>query len=626
MQQFLCLREVGRDFGQPILLSVIIFFMSILSSAPGNAKPLSNNLLDNTPVTQAQQLEKQGNYQQAMDMYLLTAKILPPTRRGEWRSKAAEMALQAGNLMQADKIIKDTDEKSLQPESLARLHLVAANIAYTHQDHEQVIKLLDLPRKNLPAEMNDEILSLLSDSQEKTGNRRAHTALLIERYGEGDNDSYRLWNELMAFETQDLSRWFGETSDVLEKGWIELAYIAKTIPSKEALNAVLVQWEERYPKHPANTDQVEAVRNQQKIVPGELSQIAILLPTSGSLSHLADVIVDGIMAAKFNLTDPQTEVRFYDTNSSQDIYSLYQQATSEGAELIIGPMSKPLVDILATSPLTAPIITLNYGNNPELYNPNLFQFALLPEDEARQVAERITQDGLSKVGIVTPDSPWGERIAKAFNEHFTALEGTVVTTAKYGPQSYSFSTVIERAFKPSEEEGNGVGAEAIFMVAAPKQARILKPLLKFHYLGELPTYATSHVYSGPLSNTSNRDLNELIFTEIPWLLQETLDNTGDKKIPQVEELDELAHRHPRLFALGYDSLQLAADLHNLVQSYETQHVGLSGNLYIDSYNRVHRRLGLAQFRRGEPVTLALPLTSSLPPANSSTNEKPATRK
>ena len=630
MRQFIPLQG-NSEHGLRHFFILMALLTSILGSTLGHAKSKTDDPLANTPVAQAQRFEKQKNYQQAMDMYLLTAKMLTPDRRGKWRTKAAEMALRAGKMVQANKIVEGTNQNHLKPPSQARLRLVAAHIARSNRDYEKTIQLLDFPRAGLPQGMNKEILSLLGEAQQKTGNKQAHTAILIEHYDQSNENSDRLWNELMAFEVQDLSRWFGETNSRLEKGWVELAYIAKTTPSKEALNDTLQKWQQIYPKHPANRERLEAVHSQQKIVPGALNQIAILLPTTGPMSHLADVIVDGIMAAKFNLSDLQTEIRFYDTNASQDNYTLYEQAVFEGAELVIGPMSKPLVDILATSPLTAPILSLNYGNNYELYNPNLYQFALLPEDEARQIAERIMQDGLSQIGVVVPDSPWGERIAKAFNERSMELGNTVVTTAKYGTQSRDFSAVIEKAFQPSEEEENGAGAEAIFLVAAPKQARILKPLLKYHYLGELPTYATSHVYSGPLSNKSNRDLNGLIYSEIPWMLRDNADSDHNNSLPKAEDLDELDRRHPRLFAFGYDSLQLAANLHNLVQVNQVHHEGLTGNLYIDNRNHVHRRLGMAYFKRGKPVMLALPLSSSpetgtnsettAPPAD----EKPTTR-
>jgi outer membrane PBP1 activator LpoA protein len=618
----------AKERGPHWLLISLIFSVSLLSAASVDARSRAKNLLDNTPVAQAQSLEKQKNYQQATDMYLLTAKMLPPKMGEQWRSKAAEMAWRAGNLEQASKIIKATDESQLSPLPLARSRVISARIARHKRDFERVIKLLDFSRTGLPQRMNREILSLLAQAQQETGNSMAHTATLIERYGNGDTGSSdRLWTQLMALKTQDLSRWIGKSNNSLEKGWVELAYIAKTSPSKEALYDALVEWQQKHPQHPAHADRLDAVRNQQKIVPGNLNRIAVLLPATGPISHLSDVIIDGIMAAKFNLAETQMDVRIYDTAMSENVYSLYQQAIGEGAELVIGPMSKPLVDQLATSPLTVPILALNYGNNPELYNPNLYQFALLPEDEARQIAERMTQDGLSQVGIVAPDTPWGERIIAAFNEHGLELGISVAAVARYGAQSRDFSAAIEKAFKPTEE-GNGVGAEAIFLVAPPKQARLLKPLLKFHYLDDLPTYATSHAYSGTI-NRSDRDLNGLIFTEIPWLLKTDAEDTVNQQMPQLNELDELTRRYPRLFAFGYDSLQLAANLQQLVEAFEIQHEGLTGNLYIDDRNHIHRRLGLAHFVRGKPKVLALPLTSLLPEIDpflaSPLDEKPATR-
>ena len=243
----------------------VTLLASIAGSTLCDAKLKTGDPLANTPVAQAQHLEKQQNYQQAMDMYLLTAKMLAPERRGKWRTKAAEMALRAGNPIQARKIIDETDQSQLEPLPLARLRLVAAHIARADRDYKRIIQLLDFPRTSLPRGMNKEILSLLGEARQKTGDRQAHTSILIERFAHGDESSDRLWNELMAFEVQDLSRWFGETNSRLEKGWVELAYIAKTAPSKEALNNTLQKWQQIYPKHPANRDRLEAVRNHQKL-------------------------------------------------------------------------------------------------------------------------------------------------------------------------------------------------------------------------------------------------------------------------------------------------------------------------------------------------------------------------
>ena len=58
----------------------------------------------------------------------------------------------------------------------------------------------------------------------------------------------------------------------------------------------------------------------------------------------------------------------------------------------------------------------------------------------------------------------------------------------------------------------------MFLAATPQQARQIKPTLAFQYAGDLPVYATSHLYTGTNNPTQDQDLNGIRFCETPWLL------------------------------------------------------------------------------------------------------------
>ena len=42
--------------------------------------------------------------------------------------------------------------------------------------------------------------------------------------------------------------------------------------------------------------------------------------------------------------------------------------------------------------------------------------------------------------------------------------------------------------------------------------------MAFQYAGDLPVYATSHLYTGTNNPTQDQDLNGIRFCETPWLL------------------------------------------------------------------------------------------------------------
>ncbi len=64
----------------------------------------------------------------------------------------------------------------------------------------------------------------------------------------------------------------------------------------------------------------------------------------------------------------------------------------------------------------------------------LYQFALAPEDEARQAAERASLDGHTRALAMVPAGAWGARQLQAFTDRFQELGGTVIRAERYGAE------------------------------------------------------------------------------------------------------------------------------------------------------------------------------------------------
>lgn len=61
------------------------------------------------------------------------------------------------------------------------------------------------------------------------------------------------------------------------------------------------------------------------------------------------------------------------------------------------------------------------------------------------------------------------------------------------------------------------------------------------------------------------------------------------------------HNYTRLFALGVDAYHIIHNLAYLGSHTKARFAGETGNIYIDSNNRLHRELLWAKFRNGIPV-------------------------
>ncbi len=407
------------------------------------------------------------------------------------------------------------------------------------------------------------------------------------------------------------------------RGWIELAKISRSAQTDwQHLQENILAWQQRYPKHPAAKVFARQLGIRQLSLIQRPSHIAVLLPLSGQYASAAAAIRNGLMSAYY--LHPDTSLRpkitFLDTsNNAAAIWNYYRKAVELGADFIIGPFLKTAVNHLSqSSQLDVPTLTLNYAQNTEKLTNNMFQFGLLPEDEARQAADMAFRQGHHQAVSLVPEGQWGERLAQAFEQRFTELGGRIVNAQTYTPskndfkrpiqkllnidQSYARKRQLQRLlntqlkFTPYRRQD----VDMIFMAATARDARQLKPQFKFHYAGDLPVYATSHVFSGQIKKTIDRDLNDLYYTDMPWMLapDTTLKTTFKTYWPEQQRLS-------RFYALGFDTYNLIPYLGQLKAKPYERFSGQTGDIYIDATQRLHRELLWAQFQRSKPTLIEL---------------------
>ena len=213
-----------------------------------------------------------------------------------------------------------------------------------------------------------------------------------------------------------------------------------------------------------------------------------------------------------------------------------------------------------------------------------------------------------------PDSEWGQRLKKAFTEHYESLGGKVLSSADYATNTNDYRRPVRTMLNLDQSSirrrkvENIIGAytkyephrrhdiDMIFLAATHHSARGIMPAFKFHHAGDIQVYSTSHVYTGKINRELDRDLNGLIFCDLPWVLQNTspLLSTFKKNWPQQENFT-------RLFALGVDAYHLIYNLDYLENKDYAFYAGQTGNIQLTASNRITRKLLWAKFYRGKPV-------------------------
>ncbi len=413
-----------------------------------------------------------------------------------------------------------------------------------------------------------------------------------------------IWEKVKHTPANKLKSALNQTNDPIATGWIKLALISKQYSiNSQQLSEQLMQWRKEYPNHAANA----LIPNDSALATLQNTptpkNIVLLLPLKGALSAQGQAVRDGFLNAYYeSARKSQQTVSFIDTNTSSNMTALYQQAIAQGADTIVGPLSKEQVAaLLKQGSFPAPTIALNYteisfGSLPS----NFYEYGLSARDEAEQMADKALQMGHSHALLIAPQNEWGQRTTQPLIARYQSLGGHITDTLYYTP-STNISQAIAALLhidtkadrekmqddnnKKTLEEQRRQDFDVVFLVAEPQMARQIVPTLKYYYADKVPVVASSAIYTGSPDPQKDADLNGVYFCDIPWVLKST--HGSDQQTN-------------RLYAVGIDSYTISNNIPRLNQLPNFPIYGTTGALTLTAKHQVYRRLPWMQMHAGYP--------------------------
>ncbi len=438
-----------------------------------------------------------------------------------------------------------------------------------------------------------------------------------------------IWAALNRITESAIIRALSDQQTLEVRGWLELNLIARRsnmLPVK--MEPWIDQWYRLYGDHSAAPSYAINLLEKSKRIYIDPNRIALMLPFSGRLEKVADAILNGFLYAYYQDPDQVADLEIINASTDPARFNLqYEQAIQNGADFVVGPIGKDLIDLLQQrEELEVPTLTLNYGNDEDEAGLNLYQFGLRPEDEAEQIADFALAQGKHHAIVLVPDTEWGYRLRGAFSKRFESLGGHVVGSSVYPAKKNDYSAAIKNLLNLTTsnhrksilqqvikeqvefEARRRQDVDMIFIAANSRQARLIKPQLKFHHAHDLPVYATSHISSSTGNPDDDRDLNGILFVDIPWMLN----NAGNPDYQGINRLwPDSSRRFNRLFALGIDAYRVIPSLRRLMINPGESLMQNTGELTVDKNGRIRRSLLMATYKKGRARMLAIPKTKKL---------------
>ncbi|NIY47641.1 penicillin-binding protein activator [Cedecea colo] len=363
---------------------------------------------------------------------------------------------------------------------------------------------------------------------------------------------------------------------------------------------------------------------------------AVASPSDVSVSDLTDEQAaaqsapqpaqPAVQSAAVTPANPSAEVKIYDT-SSQPLDQVLAQAQQDGATLVVGPLLKNNVDRLASSNTPLNILALNQPENVQ-NRPNICYFALSPEDEARDAADHIWQQGHRAPLLLVPRSALGDRVTSAFSAEWQKLGGGIVLQQQFGSvgelkQGINSGSGIAltgspvAASAPQQEAvtlggltipapptdaqitaGSAEGVDAAYILATPDEVALIKPMIAMRTgsRSSAQLYASSRSSQGVNGPDFRLEMEGLQFSEIPML-------SGGNPALQQQALAAVRNDYSlaRLYAMGADAWSLANHFSQIRQVPGYQVSGNTGTLSASQDCVINRKLNWLKFSQGQII-------------------------
>ncbi len=537
------------------------------------------------------------------------------------RLSAADMAYRQQDIGRAIRILDDVPLTELKPAQQIYASTLSAELYMARNNPKSALKALQHPSlqhlSELPVEQQIRTQLVSARALEANGQtlnavrERVFIApLLSDEAAKANHEA--IWSLVASLPQSQLSA----SGDSDLDGWLSLALTSKNAGTPDQQLAAIDAWKNQHPQHPAAQKLPEPLSMLKELAGQPLQKIALLLPQEGQLATVARTLRDGFLAAHYQAQQAgqnPPEVQLYDSSRLSSLDDFYRQAQADGVQLVVGPLEKPLVKQLSEQPqLPLTTLALNYSDSNGEGPAQLFQFGLAAEDEAREVARRAWADGMRSAVALVPRGNWGNRVLAAFQQSWQKAGGSLIA-AEHVDQPVELAQQIADLLQLHQSETrakrlqNTLGTQLtslparrqdidfIFLAATPQQAQQIKPTLAFQYAGDLPVYATSHLYTGSNNPSQFQDLEGIRFCETPWLL-----DANDNLRQQVnQQWPQATGSLGRLYAMGVDAFRLAPRLSQLKALPDTRIEGLSGSLSLNQAQRIERHLPWAEFRNGQ---------------------------
>ncbi len=168
---------------------------------------------------------------------------------------------------------------------------------------------------------------------------------------------------------------------------------------------------------PLNTGAPAAILNvnHERGTPGVV-RVALLAPLTGERAAIGRDLLDAAQISLFEVAGDNLQLLPYDTNGTPGgAARAAEQAVSEGAQLILGPLLSGSVTAVAPVARSRGVPVVAFSNDVTVAGRGVYTMGFVPQDQVRRVVDFAMNSGLTRFAGLVPNSSYGAAMADALS-------------------------------------------------------------------------------------------------------------------------------------------------------------------------------------------------------------------
>ena len=193
-------------------------------------------------------------------------------------------------------------------------------------------------------------------------------------------------------------------------------------------------------------------------------RVALILPLSGqgNASVAGQSMKNAAEMALAEFKSPNIQLLVKDDGGTvQGAQAGAQQAISEGAEIIIGPLFAQSVSAVGQIARTSNIPVIAFSTDVSVAARGVYLLSFLPETDVRRIVEFSISRGKRSFAAILPDNAYGTVVEGAFQQEVSRRGGRVLVLEKYTPEGNRINEAARRVSQAANQ------VDSIFIPDSP---------------------------------------------------------------------------------------------------------------------------------------------------------------